>query len=227
MINYEALFKLSYGLYIVCSGNKEHGNGFISNTFFQVTADPAKFASCCNKGNYTAEIIEKTGYFSVSILKQEASSDIIGRFGYKSGRDLNKLEGMTLKYGESGTPIVLDDAISYLECKVVDKIDVGTHWMFIGELTASEMIDDTLEPLTYAHYRNARKGLAPKNAPTYVDKSKLTKVEEAKTKENKEHRCIICGHIHDDAVEDTAFSDLPDDWVCPVCGASKDVFTEV
>ena len=99
MINFEALFKISYGMYIVCAGDKTHGNGFISNTFFQVTAEPPRFAACCNKDNFTAEFIKKHGSFSVSVLSKDASPNIFGRFGYKSGRDINKLEGMSVKYG--------------------------------------------------------------------------------------------------------------------------------
>jgi len=225
MINYETLFKISYGLYIVSSGDKEYGNGFISNTFFQVTAEPAKFAACCNKNNYTSEIIEKHGCFSVSVLHQDADSQIIGRFGYKSGRDLNKLDGVDLKYGQTGAPIVLNDCIAYLECKVVEKFDVGTHWIFIGELVAAEPLDDMPEPLTYSHYRKVKKGLAPKNAPTYIDRSKLAaKKQEAKT---AKYQCSACGHIYDESKEDLKFADLPDDWKCPVCGADKDDFYEV
>src|SRR5512133_1882188 len=112
MINFEALFKISYRLYIVSSGNKEKANGFISNTVFQVTSEPPKFAACCNKNNFTAEVIQKTGNFSVSILHKETSSDIFGRFGYKSGRDLDKMAGLNLKYGETGVPIVLNDSIA-------------------------------------------------------------------------------------------------------------------
>lgn len=71
MTNFETLFKISYGLYIVSSGDKDQGNGFVSNTVFQVTSEPAKFAACCNKDNYTSEIIEKYGHFTVSILPQD------------------------------------------------------------------------------------------------------------------------------------------------------------
>ena len=71
MINFDALFKVSYGLYVVCSGDKNRGNGFISNTVFQVTSSPARFASCCNKDNYTAEFIKESGAFSVSVLHQD------------------------------------------------------------------------------------------------------------------------------------------------------------
>ena len=80
MINFEALFKVSYGLYVVCSGDKSRGNGFISNTVFQVTSTPARFASCCNKDNYTAEFIKESGAFSISVLHQDTPADIFGRF---------------------------------------------------------------------------------------------------------------------------------------------------
>ena len=94
MIDYEALFKISYGLYVVCSGSEENGNGYISNTVFQVTSDPPRFATCCNKDNYTAGLIQSSGVFSVSVLHLDAGSDTIGTFGYRSGKDSNKLEHM-------------------------------------------------------------------------------------------------------------------------------------
>jgi len=225
MINYESLFKVSYGLYIVSSGDKSDGNGFISNTFFQVTAEPAKFAACCNKDNYSSEVIDKHACFSVSILHQDTDAEIIGRFGYKSGRDFKKLDGMDLKYGETGVPIVLNDCIAYLECKVVEKFDVGSHWIFIGELIAAEILDEIPEPLTYSYYRKIKKGVAPKNAPTYIDRSKLVeKKQEVKT---AKYQCSACGYIYDDSKEDIKFADLPDDCKCPVCRADKDDFYEI
>ena len=115
MINFEALFRISYGLYIVCSGDKNLGNGFISNTVFQVTAEPPKFALCCSKNNYTADFITRTNAFSVSVLHTAASPDLFGRFGYRSGKDFNKMEGMNVRYGEdTGVPIVLNDGIAFL-----------------------------------------------------------------------------------------------------------------
>ncbi len=225
MINYEALFKISYGLYVVTTGNKENGNGFISNTVFQVTAEPAKFAACCNKDNFTSSLIEKHGNFAISVLQQEADSELIGRFGYKSGKDFNKLEGMNLKYGETGAPIVLNDCIAYLECKLVEKFDVGTHWIFIGELIQAEIVDEKPDPLTYGYYRKVKKGLAPKNAPTYIDKSKLE--SKPTLEEAAKYQCSVCGYIYDDNKEDEKFADLPDDWKCPVCGADKEDFYKV
>ncbi len=223
MINFETLFKISYGLYIVASGDKTQGNGFVSNTVFQVTSEPAKFAACCNKDNFSSSVIEKHGYFSVSILHQDIDTKIFGKFGYKTGKDINKLEGTNVSYGSTGTPIIMDGCLAFLECKVVDKFDVGTHWIFIGELIDAQIVDESLEPLTYSHYRKTKKGVAPKNAPTYVDKSKLQKKTETKAK----YKCLICGYIYDDAEEEIPFSELPGDWKCPVCGADKEDFVKM
>jgi rubredoxin/flavin reductase (DIM6/NTAB) family NADH-FMN oxidoreductase RutF len=233
MINFEALFKVSYGLYIVCSGDKNFGNGFISNTVFQVTSEPAQFALCCNKNNFTSELIKKTSSFSVSVLRQDTSPEIIGRFGYKSGKDFNKLDGIQVKYGETGVPIVLNDTIAFLEFKVKQLFDVGSHLLFIGGLIQSEILDNTKEPLTYLYYRQVKKGFAPKNAPTYIDKSKMEN-KDSKTK-YKKYKCPTCGYIFDEAVGDAAnnikegtlFSDLPVGWVCPVCGTEKEDFIEI
>jgi flavin reductase (DIM6/NTAB) family NADH-FMN oxidoreductase RutF/rubredoxin len=225
MINFEALFKITYGLYIVSSGDKNRGNGFISNTMMQVTAVPPKFAACCNKNNYTARLIKKTGVFSISVLNIATEAEMFGRFGYKSGKDFNKLDGMSVKYGETGVPIVLNDSIAFLECKLVKTVDVGTHLIFIGELVQADIIDDSKEPLTYTYYRQVKKGAAPKNAPTYIDKAKL----EIKKQDIlfKKYKCTACGYIYDEEKEKIKFSDLPTDWVCPVCGAEKSDFTEI
>lgn len=234
MIQIEALFKVSYGLYIVSSGTRESGNGFVSNTVFQVSSSPAKFASCCSKENHSAALIQSTGSFSVSVLKQDASARLIGTFGYKSGADSDKMDGMDLTYGESGVPIVLNDAVAYLECKVVETFDVGSHLMFIGELIQAEVLNDEDLPLTYLHYREVKKGLAPKNAPTYVDKRAVGAAAESTseadkpetTVETRRWECAACGHVYDEATEGQAFDELPDDWVCPVCGVEKEEFYE-
>jgi len=222
MIDIEALFKVTYGLYIVCSGDRDHGNGFISNTVFQVTANPASFASCCSKDNYTASLIQKHACFSASILHKDTPSEIYGRFGYRSGRDFDKLDGMNVIYGDTGAPIVLNEAIASIECKVVNTLDVGTHWLFIGEVINAEVYDEILDPITYQYYRDVKKGLAPKNAPTYVDKSKL-KVK-SETSQFAKYKCAACGYIYDEEKEDVKFDDLPDDWICPLCGSDKEDF---
>ena len=225
MINFEALFKISYGLYIVSSGDKKSGNGFISNTIFQVTAEPVKFAACCSKNNYTTEFISKTGAFAVSVLHKDTSPEIFGRFGYKSGKDIDKLEGMKVIYGETGVPIILNECIAYLECRVVQTVDAGTHLIFIGELVQSEITDDSKEPITYQYYRKVKKGVAPKNAPTYVDKSKFPTNKQESSK--RKYKCGACGYNFDESKESISFADLPYNWICPVCGSEKSDFFEI
>jgi flavin reductase (DIM6/NTAB) family NADH-FMN oxidoreductase RutF/rubredoxin len=226
MIDFEALFKISYGLYIVCSGDKDHGNGFISNTVFQVTSEPVRFALCCSKNNYTAEFIQKSKAYSVSVLHTEVSPELFGRFGYKSGRDGSKMEDLTIRYAEvTGVPVVLNDSIAFLECRLIETVDVGTHFLFIGELLNSGILDDSKEPITYAWFRKNRKGKAPKNAPTYVDVSRL---EQKPLPSNfKKYQCTACGHIYDESVERIKFTDLPSDWVCPSCGVGKEFYIEM
>lgn len=233
MINFEAFFKVSYGLYIVSSGKKEKGNGFISNSVFQVTAEPPQFAACCNKENYTAEIIKNSGAFAISVLSQEANAQLIGKFGYKSGKDINKLENTDIKVGVDGIPVVLNDVVATIECKLVETFDVGSHLIFIGKVIAADILDDKTEPLTYSHYRNIKKGMAPKNAPTYIDKSKLSQKDTGI--EASKYKCPACGYIYDESKGDpdngikpgTKFDDLPEDWVCPVCGTEKEDFYKV
>jgi flavin reductase (DIM6/NTAB) family NADH-FMN oxidoreductase RutF len=225
MINYEALFKISYGLYVVSSGTKKKGNGYISNTVFQVTSDPPRFATCCNKDNHTAQLIRSSGHFSISVLQEDTGAGTIGTFGYKSGKDVDKLEGMDVSYGETGVPIVLNDAIAFLEVRVQEIVDVGTHLMFIGELVQAKVLDEAADPLTYLHYRRVKKGVAPKNAPTYIDKSKLEKKTEGA--EYAKYECPACGYIYDEEKEGVKFDDLPDDWECPVCGEEKSEFIKL
>jgi len=225
VIQLEALYKISYGLYIVTSGDRNQGNGFVSNTVFQVTSQPQRFAVCCNKDNYSASFIQQFKAFAISILAQDTSAELIGKFGYKSGREMNKMTDVKVIFKETNVPIVLDSSLAFFECKLVDVFDVGTHWIFIGELVSAEIVDDTGEPLTYAYYREVKKGFSPKNAPTYIDQSKIeTKTENAMSKKFK---CPICGYIYDEAEEKVKFSDLPDDWVCPVCGSEKSEFIEI
>jgi flavin reductase (DIM6/NTAB) family NADH-FMN oxidoreductase RutF/rubredoxin len=212
-------------LYIVSSGDKNHGNGFISNTVFQVSAEPIKFAACCNKNNYTAEFITKTGVFAVSVLHKDTSPELFGRFGYKSGKDIDKLEGMKVIYGETGVPIVLNDCIAFVECRVVQTTDVGSHLIFIGELVQSEIIDDSQEPITYLYYRQVKKGVAPKNAPTYIDKSRFESGKQSTPA--KKYKCGACGYVYDESTEMIKFADLPTDWICPVCGSEKSEFFEI
>lgn len=233
-MNFEAFYKISYGLYIVSSKSGEKRNGYISNSVFQVTAEPPQIAVTCNKDNLSAEIIADSQVFSISVLSEQASNEIIGLFGYKSGKDTDKFKDVAWTEGEAGMPVVTQDSVASFECRVTQTFDAGTHLIFIGEVVATELLKEDGDPMTYAYYRSVKKGVAPKNAPTYIDKSKLSKKAETKPA-GKKYECQVCGHVYDPALGDpaagiapgTAFEDIQEDWVCPVCGTRKSDFTEL
>ncbi|MGC9151454.1 MAG: flavin reductase [Microbacter sp.] len=219
MIDYQTLYKISYGIYVVCSGNSQKGNGFICNSVMQVTSEPPQLAVTCNKDNYTAELISASGMLSVTILPRQVSQDIIATFGYQSGRDIDKLKQFNIRYGLNDVPVLMNEAVATLECHVKETIDVGSHWLYIVEILQADLYDDAAEPITYALYRKERKGASPKNAPTYIDESKLPK-----TAATEKHRCQVCGYVYDDSEHDASFNALDEDWVCPICGAGKELF---
>ena len=229
-MNVEAFFKITYGLYVVSSREGTKINGFISNTVFQVTADPPQIAIACSKNNLTAELIQKSRVFSISVLKKETRPELIGMFGYRSGRDLDKFTGFNYKIGKTGAPILLDDAIAWFDCEVVKITDAGTHLLFIGKVADGVLLNPDEDPLTYTFFREIRKGKAPKNAPTYIDPEKLGAV--IKKAELSAYICPACGYIYDPATGDpesgikpgTGFEDLPGDWMCPSCGIEKKYF---
>lgn len=165
------LFKISYGLYIISSIMDSKYNGQIANTVFQVTSDPPKLAVCINKNNLTHEFIENSKVFTVSVLSKETPMTFIGQFGFKSGRDIDKFQGVSYSIGESKAPIVKDYTIGFIELKVTDQMDVGTHTLFVGEIINCGKFNDE-EPLTYAYYHEIKKGKSPKNAPTYMKENK-------------------------------------------------------
>ncbi len=231
---FKALTKLSYGLYIVTSYVDEKLNGQISNTVFQVTDQPNRIVTCVNKKNLTHECISKSGSFAVSILDQSAPMTFMGLFGFKSGRDVDKLSQVSYKKGTTGCPCVTDHTIALLEAKVMSKVDVGTHTLFIGEVVRGEVLNDG-KPMTYSYYHEIKKGKTAKNAPTYRAQEHIEKEKKVKrsNEKMKKYVCDVCGYVYDPAEGDpdngikpgTSFADLPDDWVCPVCGASKDQFS--
>jgi ferric-chelate reductase [NAD(P)H] len=165
-INRRAFRDLSYGLYIVTSRDQEKLNGQIINTAIQVTSDPPRLAVIINKKNLTHEFITKSRIFAVSVLEEATPLTFIGPFGFRSGRDIDKFAQVGFKEGVTGCPLVTDHALSVVEAKVFDHIDLGTHTIFVGDVVNSEVIKDG-RPLTYQYYHENLKGKSPPNAPTY------------------------------------------------------------
>ena len=231
----KALYLCSYGLYVVSSKRGDALNGQIANTVFQVTAEPPTVAVSINRENLTHAYISESKTFTVSILSIDAPMKMIGKWGFKSGRDINKFDGTEYKTGATGAPIVLDYTLGWLEAEVVNSIDVGTHTIFVGKVVDCAVVSPG-EPMTYAYYHQVKKGKTPEKAATYVKEEVQVKqdVEDSSMsdKPTGRYKCSVCGYIYDPAKGDpdsgiaagTAFADLPDDWVCPVCGVGKDQF---
>ncbi|HOO42029.1 MAG TPA: flavin reductase, partial [Syntrophales bacterium] len=195
-MNTKAFQKIGYGVYIICSKSGDRINGQIANTAFQVTSDPPTIAISINKLNLTHEFIKSSKVFSVSVLARTAPMTLIGQFGFKCGRDVNKFEGIHYKIGTTGAPIVLEQTLSYIEAKVVKEMDCGTHTIFLGEVVDGDVLADG-EPMTYAYYHEVKGGKSPKTAPTYV------KEEASQPVENKiRFVCSVCGYIYDPAKGD-------------------------
>jgi len=165
-MNLKALHQISYGLYVVCSKKGGRINGQTCNTVIQVSSEPLIISVCINKGNLTHEFIEDSGVFTASILSQDTPLSFIGRFGFKSGREVDKFDGVNYKLDQTQAPLVLDHTLAYLEAKVINAVDVGTHTIFIGELVGAEIIQEG-EPMTYAYYHQVKRGTTPKTAPSY------------------------------------------------------------
>jgi len=193
-----------------------------------MASQPPVISVCINKENLTHEFIKDSRVFTASVLAEDTPLSFIGAFGFKSGRDGDKCEGVKYKIGETGAPVVLDHALAYMEARVIGEWDAGTHTDFMGELIGAEVLGDG-QPMTYAYYRQVKRGTTPRTAPSYIEEKKEKPGNMAK------YECSVCGYVYDPESGDpdggiapgTRFEDIPEDWVCPVCGASKSEFRKV
>ena len=164
----KALYKVTYGLYIVSAQAEGKASGCVVNTLTQVTSSPVQLAVTVNKENLTAQLIRQAGRFAAVALDQRADLPFIGRFGFRSGRDIEKFDASAPK-DAAGTPYPAENACARYSCRLVQTLDLGTHLMFIGEAEEAEILSDA-EPLTYGYYRTVIKGGTPKTAPSYQEK---------------------------------------------------------
>ncbi len=248
-MKYKAFHKLSYGLYIIATELNGKKFGYVGNTVFQVTSEPARVVISSHKNNFTTAKILESGKFSISVLKKEVNTTLIGEFGFMSGADFDKFRNIETITSVTGAPIILDSSVAWFDCKVINSIDVGSHILILGEVLDSDVLSGD-EPLTYDCYREKYKMLAPKNAPTYIEKEKLEKekVQEPVIKAEPKvelqpekaagdlstYTCNICGFQYNPEEGDpalgippgTPFEDLPEDYRCPICNAAKDYFSK-
>ena len=162
-----AFFKISYGVYIITTRLEDKLNGMVATTVCQVTAEPVRMTLGISKDCYTHEVMQKTGLFGVSVLKQETQFPFIGNFGFKTGRTVDKFKGLSYEIGETGVPLLTDQSIAVFEGRVIESMDAGTHTIFLADALEARILAHS-EPLTYDYYHNVIKGKSPKNAPTFI-----------------------------------------------------------
>lgn len=194
MINNQAMFKLSYGLFVLSARDKDGDNACIVNTVQQVTDSPKRISVAVNKSNKTHDMIAETGIFNVSILSTDADFSVFKRFGFSSGHDTNKFSDFhSYIRTDNGLVAVAGYTNAYISARVISVIDCGTHSLFIAEVTAADVLSDA-PSVTYEYYFANIKPKPKKKA------------DDAK----KGYVCKICGYVYEG-------DPLPPDFICPIC----------
>ena len=186
----KAMFKLSYGLFVVTAREGEKDNGCITNTVQQVTVTPNRITVAVNKANYTCGMIERTKKFNVSILSESAVFDTFKHWGFQSGANVDKAVDITFSRADNGVIYVTECVNAVLCAEVSQIVDLGTHLLFIADVSDAFVLNET-PSATYAYYH---KNIKP--AP--------------QAQKKKGWVCTICGYIYEGET-------LPDDFICPLC----------
>lgn len=202
----KALYKLSYGLFVLTATDGQKDNGCIVNTAIQAASSPNTMSICLNKANYTHDMIVKTKSFNVSVLSVNATFDLFKHFGFQSGRDVNKFADFNdFERADNGVPYITRGTNACFSVRVDKCIDLGSHSMFIGEITDMKVLSDA-PSATYEYYQN---NIKPKAQAV------------AKTPDGQTvWRCKICGYEY-------VGEELPDDFICPVCKHPASDFEKV
>lgn len=196
-----AMYKFSYGLFVL-TAKEEKDNGCIINTAIQVTADPKQVSIAVNKANYTCGMIERTGVFNLSFLSQEAKFDTFKHFGFQSGKDVDKFDGYAAAAkADNGVMYVTEGVNAMVSVKVNKTVDLGTHILFIGDVTEEKVLSD-VPSATYQYYFDHIKP-APEEKP-----------------KKKGYVCKICGYVYEG-------DELPEDFICPICKHGAEDFEPI
>ncbi len=200
------MFAISYGLFVVTSRVGDLDNGCITNTVAQVTDKPTRVTVAVNKANYTCEMIQKSGLFTASIISEKANFELFKRFGFQSGRDVDKFEGYgKVKRAKNGTMIIDDGTNAFISAKVEQSIDLDTHMLFIGTVEETGSLSDDASA-TYTYYQEHIKP-KPEKAGQTKDGQTIW-------------RCRICGYEY-------VGEELPEDFICPLCKHPASDFEKV
>ncbi len=197
-IENEAMFKLTYGLFVLSAREGNKDNGCIVNTVSLITDVPKRITVYVNKLNYTEQMIKKTGVFNVSVLTESAPFEIFKQFGFQSGRDADKFAGGEYPRSENGLYYLPAHTNALISAKVADALDYGTHTLFVADVTEAKVLSS--EPsVTYEYYF------------AHIKPKPAAKPEAAAgEKKLKRWVCKICGFVYEGEY-------LPEDYICPLC----------
>jgi flavin reductase (DIM6/NTAB) family NADH-FMN oxidoreductase RutF/rubredoxin len=205
-MNKKAMYKLSYGLFVLTAKEGEKDNGCIINTAIQAASAPNQLSICVNKANYTHDMIVRTGEFTVSVIDQSAQFALFKHFGFQSGRDTDKFTGFgACSRGANGLFYITEGTNAYISVKVTKTEDLGSHTMFIGEITDMDVLSEQ-PSVTYDYYLNNIKP-KPEAVGTTPDGQTVW-------------RCKICGYEY-------VGEELPEDFICPICKHPASDFEKV
>lgn len=208
-MNNKILESLSYGVYVVstkCPNNKT--TGCIANSLMQITYDT--IAVSIHHNNYTNKCIKNSKKFAISVLGVEVDDNVIPIFGFQSGEKIDKFE--QVEHIEIDGLDVIENAVGYIVCDVINQMETETHTVFLGKITDGEMLHPQI-PMTYAYYHTIKKGKSPKNAPTYIEEIPQNTLA---------YKCKICGYIYNGDI-----TKEPESFVCPVCKKGKEFFEQI
>ena len=213
-----ALFKLTHGLYVV--GSVDVNNRFVGSlvdAVMQVAHNPFVLALSCMNNSYTKHCIEASNSFSLSVLGKDIDPSIISNFGFCSSRTVNKWENVKY-YIKDGLPY-LQNNLADIKCKVIQKIVFESNTMFLAEVEDCNNNQDSI-PLTYYDYRTYFKNDVLQALQKTTERKEPMSEDKTAT-EAKKWVCTVCDYVYDG---DTPFEQLPDDYVCPLCGVDKTFF---
>ena len=192
----KAMYKLTYGLFVLTANENGKENGCIINTAIQAAGDPNQVSISVSKQNYTHDMIVRTGKFTVSSITEKADFSLFKRFGFQSGKDTDKFQGFDgWMRGINGVTYITESTNAYISVEVEKSVDLGSHTLFIGKVTDMEVLSDD-KSVTYEFYQSNIKpkpekvGTTPKGETVW--------------------RCIICGYEY-------VGEELPEDFICPWC----------
>ena len=212
----KAMYKLSYGLFVLTAKTYKD-NGCITNTAIQVTSEPNRIAFAVNKANFTHDMLIETRVFNLSVISEKADFELFKHFGFQSGREVHKFDTFEdYKVSENGLAYITKGCNAYISGEVCETVDLGTHTLFIADVTDMEVLDDA-PSATYEYYQS---NIKPKPEAIKTGESVGT-LEKDETEEGKTvWVCKVCGYVYEG-------EDLPEDFICPWCKHPASDFEKV